>query len=163
MPDLEVAENPSLQRKHWRTERIGWCVMALTVLAETLGAFGGGPLSKATAGSDGPLTLEYERLSRMTRSTSLRVHVDPAAAAGGEVRIWLGRGYLNGVDVERITPPPLGVQVGTNRQTNMFGTRHVSGPLEITFGLRPRAIGTLRGEAGLDGGAPIRFSQFIFP
>ncbi|HEX5420221.1 MAG TPA: hypothetical protein VFY39_09490 [Gammaproteobacteria bacterium] len=168
MPEIEVAENLKLQRKHWRIERIGWCAILLIVLAEVLGAFGGGPFSTAMAVSpNGSLSAEYARLSRMTHPSLLQVRIDESAVRGGEVRLWLSRDYVDDMQVQQVTPQPKSIEIGTGRLTYMFDAAPTSGPLRITFALQAQRMGKIRGAAGLDsgraGGTVIRFSQFIFP
>lgn len=63
--ELETSQDIDLQSRAWAVQRVGWGVIALTVLAALLGLFGPGLFNNATAGSkEAPLWLEYKRFGR---------------------------------------------------------------------------------------------------
>jgi hypothetical protein len=160
----EIHEDPRIERRHWLYERIVWALMALVVLAEILGLFGGGALSRSAveASSDG-LRLEYNRFSRRTSPTHLRVHVQPGSAAGGEVRVWIDRTYLDDVDVQRVTPEPEHVELGSERLIYVFRSGDPTAGAEIAFAVEPQSWGKIRGRAGVEGGEEVAFTQIVFP
>jgi hypothetical protein len=160
----EIHEDPRIERRHWLYERVVWTLMALVVLAEILGVFGGGALSRGAveAASNG-LRVEYSRFSRRTSPTHLRVHVPPGSASGGEVRVWIDRRYLDDVDVQHVTPEPDHVELGSERLTYVFRTQDPAAAAEIAFAVEPQSWGRIRGRAGVEGGEQVAFAQIIFP
>ncbi|MCA1626498.1 MAG: hypothetical protein LC742_00825 [Acidobacteria bacterium] len=162
--DVEINQDLDFQRLVWTVQRVGWVVTALLIVAALLGLFGPGPLSWATAGEGGaPLRLEYNRFERYLAPTTLRVHTGAGAGREGQLRIWLDRTYLEGVQVESVTPQPDSVEAGTDRMTYVFQMPDPNGPTAITFNLLTQQIGTLRGRVGLAEGQTVTFTQFVYP
>ncbi|HEU4616679.1 MAG TPA: hypothetical protein VFV10_01495 [Gammaproteobacteria bacterium] len=161
---LEIDEDIERERRHWLYERIVWSLMALVVVAEILGAFGGGVLSRATAGSpERGLAVEYSRVWRKNAPTDLRFRMPRAPADGGELTLWIARRYLDKLDVDEITPEPERVEVGADRLTYVFNAHEPGIPAEILFEIEPQTWGRLHAAAGLEGGAQVAFTQTIFP
>jgi hypothetical protein len=161
--DLEINQDLRFQRRMWALQRIGWAVMALVVLVGLLGLFGTGPLSSATAGQEeGPLFVEeYERFVRFRIPTTLQVRLDPLGT--GEARLWLDREYLEGVQLQTVTPEPDSVEAGPDGFTYVFKVNDPNRPTSVTFHLQPETIGRLEGRVVLDGGEPVDFEQFVYP
>jgi hypothetical protein len=163
--ELDVQQELDFQRRVWKWQRVCWVLMALLILSTLLGLFGQGLLSDAVAGDrSAPLWLEYNRFGRLhAETTELRVHLGAGVARDGEVRFWLGREYLEGVKILQVTPRPERVEVGADRFTFVFHAAELSAPTVLTFYLEAEQIGRLRATAGLDEGASLGFSQFIYP
>jgi hypothetical protein len=163
--DLEIAVDMKAQRRNWKFQMFGSAVMALIALAGLLGLFGGaGPLSRAAAGDQGASlsVAEYERFLRFDKPTTLEVRLDDAATAGSEPRVWLNRGYVNGVEFQEIDPLPRRVEVARDRVYYVFDVGS-DGPTIVTFELQPDEIGPLEVQVGLDGGPTTTFGQFVYP
>jgi hypothetical protein len=164
MGDLEVGEDLDYQHRSWAVQRVGWVVMGLVALAALLGLFGSGPLSNATTGDESkPLWLEYERFARLQAPTRLRIHLRPSNGGDGKVRVLLNRDYLNGVQIQQVTPQPESVEAGLKQLTYVFQVTEPNQPTAVTFHLQTQQIGLLSGQVGLFGEQPLRFSQFIYP
>jgi hypothetical protein len=162
-PDLELDEDPSFAAREWRFERAGWVVLALLGVAGLLGLLGPGPLSRGSAGTPEGLRVEYQRFAHQHAPSRLRVHVPPAARAGGRVRVWLDHGWTDAVEIEAVTPEPETVEVGGDRVTFAFRTADPDAPLRLTFDLQMQRAGIVRGAAGLPGGPTVRFRQVVYP
>jgi hypothetical protein len=162
--DLELKQDLDFERRTWTVERIGWTVMGLIVLAALAGLFGPGPLSMTTVGEkSGPLWLEYPRFGRFKAPLMLRVHLGPNTVQQGPVRLWLGRDYLESVQIEAVTPPPEHVEAGAERLTYAFAASEPSRSAAITFHLKADQIGWRRGCIGLAESPPLCFRQLIYP
>lgn len=162
--DLEIVEDLGLQHRLWRVRRIAWIVMVLVVLAALLGLFGPGLLSNVTARPrGGPLWLEYHRFERSLAPVTLRVHLGAGAGQAGKARIWLDRHYMEGMQVEHISPPPQSVETGNDRLIYVFQIADPGQATAISFHLTAQRIGLQSGRLGLSNGPPIVFSQFIYP
>ncbi len=165
--DLEVNEDLRFQRRMWAAQRVCWVVMALVVLAALLGLLGPGLLStSAKAGSEGAsLSVEeYERVLRYRKPTTLRLGLGERAGAGaGEARLWLDRKYLEGFQVQKVTPEPKSVEAGSDRLTYVFDVAELSESTSITFDLQPQKAGLLKGQVGPDDGESLSFGQFVYP
>jgi hypothetical protein len=165
MGTLDIEQDLDYQDRAWKRQRVSWVVMALVLLGALLGFFGPGLLGNSTAGNKGdPLWLEYNRFGRLqAETTTLRVYLSQPAGTRGQIRFWLSRGYVEDVRVMQVTPQPDSVEVGPDRFTFVILAPDLSRPTSITFYLEPEKFGRLRGQAGLEGGQSITFSQFIYP
>jgi len=165
-PDgAEIHQDLPFQQRLWKFQRIAWGVMAAIAVAALLGLFGTGPLDEATAGREGsPLWLEFNRFGRLQSETStLKVHLGPHAAVGSQARFWLGRDYLESIQIQQITPRPESVEAGPDRDTFVVRVSDPSRDSLVTLYFDPEKMGPLPGRGGLEGGKPLTFSQFIYP
>jgi hypothetical protein len=162
--DLEIEQDLPFQRREWIAERVGWAGMALVIVAALLGLFGTGLLGKATAGdTEGVLWIEYDRFGRFVAPSTLVVYLGPGAAPQGVARVWLDRRYLESVQIEQVTPEPDNVVAGLDRLIFVFRVAEPGQPTAVKFYLQTEQFGLLTGRAGLAGGEPLRFRQFIYP
>src|SRR5215218_10368758 len=117
--DLQVAEDLKAQRRNWAFSVVGATIMVMVALAGLLGLFGGaGPLSRATVGDqkDTLYIREYERFLRFGKPTTLHVSLDTAAAVqGGQIRLWINREYMMGVQLQEVDPQPDTVEASPER------------------------------------------------
>src|SRR4051794_16621884 len=111
--DLEIGQDMEFESRMQRVEKVGWAVMGLIVLAALLGLFGQGVFSGASAGPEGgPLRVEYDRCLRYQSDQQVRVRLGPGAGSNGKARVWVSASYLEAFQVQRIDPPPEGVELG---------------------------------------------------
>jgi hypothetical protein len=163
--DLDIGEDVPAVRRAWTIQRVAW-VVALVVLAASLaGAFGRGPLSRATAGDrGGPLWIEYERVVRNRAPTDLRLHVRPGG--DGVARVWLSREFVLANPVKQSWPEPEGVSEAAG---GMVYTFEVEGDGEVLLRLQVERIGSMEARVGLAGpdgespASPLVFTQFALP
>lgn len=161
---LQVEEDLDFQRREWRVQRVGWVVVALLLLATLLGLTGPGPLSRATAGSEGaPLRAEYNRFGRHHAPGTVRFELSPEAVRDGKAKLWVSRSYLETVQVDSISPEPESVQAGADRLTYTFDVGELDRPTKLTFHIEPEDFGLIPARAGLEGGPELTFSQFVYP
>jgi hypothetical protein len=162
--DLEIEQDLDFERRTWTVERVGWVLMAGVGIAALAGLFGPGPLSKTMIGAPGgPLWLEYSRFGRFKAPLTLRVHLGPDADQQGAVRIWLSREYLEGVQIERVTPQPGQVEAGPEQLTYDFSLSEPQRSTAVTFALKAEQMGRQHGCVGLANGPTLCFRQFIYP
>ena len=162
--DLGIREDMRRQRAEWIIERAGWALIALVLVAALAGLLGHGPLSRATAGEPGSrLWAEYHRFERHQAPTELRVHLGPGAGSGGELRVWVGRGYLDAIELERVDPEPVAVEAGADQHVFVFAMPDPGRPTSVLFRFQPDTYGSLRGRLGLPDGEEVTFDQFAYP
>lgn len=95
--DLEIRQDQRFQQREWRLERIGWTLIALFVLAGLLGLLGPGPLSWATARSDGGLVeVEYQRFTHWVADDTVEIRVAPDAVGAGAFEVTLTGDWVEG-------------------------------------------------------------------
>src|ERR687889_647174 len=88
-----------------------------------------------------------------------------AAVQGGQIRLWINREYLKGIQLQEVDPQPDTVEASPERLIYVFDAEEgpEDRPTEITFELEPDEMGTLAGRVGLDGEASRTFEQFVYP
>jgi hypothetical protein len=162
--DLELDQDLMFQEREWTIQRIGWVTMMLIIVAALLGLFGTGPLSAATAGdAAGPIAVEYQRFVRHDGRTTLKIRVDSRQGAEGQAEVWLAADYVDGVEIQHVSPEPQEVRADGDRQIYVFAVADPARPVEVSFSLKPRRIGRLPGEAGIPDGTEVTFNQISYP
>ena len=160
--DLEVGQDLDFQRREWAVQRLGWAVVALILVAALLGLLGPGPLSRGTA-EEGPLRVGYQRFERKHAPTKLRIAAAPGAAPQGQLRLWLDRRYLAGVEVQQIEPEPDRVEVAGDRVVFTFEVAEPDRPSEVVVPLEHDAWGVKTARVGLVDGPDLAFRQVVYP
>lgn len=162
--DFEIDQDLRFQDREWKIQRLGWVAILLLVVLALLGLFGTGPLSTATASdADGPLSVDYQRFIRHGGRTTLTIRVGNDYLAGNEVEVSLTDTYLDGVEVQQITPQPQEVRAGDGELIYVFAVEDMTQPFEVSFSLRPQHIGRLSGEASITDGPTVAFDQISYP
>lgn len=160
--DLEIDQDLDHLRTTWRAQRIGWGVMLLLVIGALAGLLGHGPLAAASVVTE-DVRLDYKRFVRHGAVTALRFEVAPGAFTGNEARLWLDREFVEGYEIRSVTPEPDRVSVGGDSLWFTFAVSDPSRPVRINFALQPNAMWLRTGRVGTQSGAPLHFSQFIYP
>ena len=161
--DIQLSEDIKFQERYWKVQRLGWGLFLLVLLAAIAGLLGSGPLSSRSASApDGSLRAEYERFCRIERKSVLQAIAAPSAAAGGRLRIWIVRDYLQRVDLERVVPQPERVETFPDRLLFTFAAADGQQSV-IQFVLEPHAPGRQAISMGVEGKAAVSFRQFIYP
>jgi hypothetical protein len=162
--NLQLTQDLTFERREWTTERIGWAVMAVIILAALTGVFGAGPLSRATVGEPGgQFRVDYPRFARFKAPMTLGIHLGPHTGRQGMARLWLSREYLDGVQIAQVTPQPQQVSAGAEQLTYAFPISEANGSTSVTFFLKAERFGRHGGCAGLVNGPTACFRQFIYP
>ena len=159
---LEFDQDLGHARTLWRVQRAGWAVMALIILGALLGVFGRGPLAHASAES-GALRVEYDRIARHGSSSRLRAEVAPAVRRGDTIRVWVDRAFLEGVEIEAVTPEPVQVETRGDALWFTFLAPDSVRTALISLQLRPDDFGSRRGRVGVEGGGAVAFRQLVLP
>ena len=160
--DLEIAQDLKFQHAEWRFQRVGWLIMLVVVIAALAGAFGRGPLAHATArAGDGSFELDYDRIARHFSNNTFQFKLRADTPANLDtIGIWFESEYLEGLDLQQITPTPIRMASGQGRTTFYFE----AGPgARIEFNYQPDAFGRRRSGVGIEQGASTYIRQFILP
>lgn len=157
-----VEDDVRVLRREWRFERIGWCVLALVIVAGCAGLLGGGQLAGASVVSaDGRVTMDYERIVRHGAPTDIVLRLAPPAAGDTAVTVAIDQEYLAAGGVGRILPAPLEMHGADGRLVYRF--RGAPGRATvIDFALVPGTLGVRRASLTTDHGTlPLR--QLVLP
>ena len=157
--DLEIDQHLGVQAFSWRIQAIGQVLMGLFLAAALAGLFGSGPLSRARAGDPAGLEVEYRRFERRTQEIPLRVTMGPQP--GGTATLWLDASYVAAAPFVRVIPEPERVALEEGRV--LLTMRLVGDRPQVHLTIKPEAFGALRGRLGIQGGAEVSFSQFVYP
>lgn len=156
-----VTENMALQRKIWRFERVGWYVLIVVIGLTLAGLFSKGPIStRQVISADGQLKIEYQRFLRNGSSDALVIHLQGKAREPLEIEV--SGELLQGFEVEMLQPQPLkastsgeGMRLWVLSDSNGLAVLHLT--------LRSDGVGSFDSQVSTPGGAPLRFTQFIYP
>jgi hypothetical protein len=160
---LQINHDLKHEELEWKIERVGWILMALTLLAAMAGLLGTGALSRAKAGQDDLLSVEYSRFARYQAPDSLRVRVNPGVSRNGKVRLWLDSEYIQNIELKHIDPEPERVEAGPERFTYTFNFSGDGQATTLIFHFEPNNFGRMSAAIGLGDGPPLAFTQFIYP
>jgi hypothetical protein len=166
--EIEIEQDRKHLEREWRFQRVGWVLLLLIVLAALSGLLGRGPLARARSGpANAPVRLEYERIVRHGSPTVLTVLLSPEANREKTVRLWIERGYLEAVEIERIVPEP--EQQEVTEQGGIPGILYSirlmrSGqPARVCLYIKPDHYGLQRGKIGLSERPAVSFEQWVLP
>ena len=160
---LQLQEDINFQRRYWRVQRVGWAISALVLMAAIAGLFGGGLLSRVSAGPRAQgFWVEYERFDRAEDPSELRLHLPADAARDGLVRVWFNRAFVDTLKMERMDPAPEKTEISAERVTYWFRAAP-GGELVVNIRHQPENTGRQRAWIGVGESPPLQFTQFIYP
>lgn len=159
---LQLDEDLEFQRREWRFQRAGWWGLSAFVLAAVLGAFGGGPLSAATATSaEGALRIEYERFVRVGTRTRLAIHAQMPSRQPNGLELTIDRSYFEAMRIERIAPEPVDLAIESSTVTLRFeptARENVS----VFVDLQPAGVGRHPTTVRVSGAGSVAIRQFAY-
>jgi hypothetical protein len=157
--EFEVGHDPGFEARWWMVEKASWAVMLALLIAGVIGLFGRGPLAQHSV-SAGTTEIRYERVLRYKTPTVITVNTT-AAAAGGDLHVFVNRALLSRVQLERIVPQPIATFPRSDGALFLF---RPSGPsAEITLVEQPGQVGVVRGAIAVEGGPAAMLRQFVVP
>lgn len=119
--DLAVGEDLEFQRKWWRFETAIWIFFFLVLVADGLGLFGRGWLSKARKqAGDNTLTLHYDWIERASTPSTMTFDFGDAALRNGTLKLFVSDSIVKELGAERISPEPLRSELGDGGITYTF-------------------------------------------
>ena len=161
---LEIDQDLDFQRRAWVAQRVGWALMALFVLAASVGLLGSGPLSHTRQTVPGVMTVEYERFARFETTETLTVRLESASTAGDIVQLSLNRDFLDSARIETVLPPPARVDSAAERLIYVFAMGEPGVPVTVRFTFQPQRIGVHQGVVRLESrDARLSFRQLVYP
>jgi hypothetical protein len=155
---LQISEDMRFQERQWRVSRatVG-ALLALTIVG-VAGVTGSGPLSDAEAGgAGGALEVRYERFLRLGGPVELEVRPE---AGRGTTEIVLDDAYLEGFDLEAVTPQPDSEFADRRGVVLEFED---GPPATAMLSLTAREIGLQRAVVSVSGIGSVSFRQFVYP
>lgn len=158
--DLHLHEDLAHERLEWKLQRIGWVVILLLLIAALLGLFAHGPLSD-TMTVAGDVRVAHHRWERYEAPTRYDITVAPSQVGDGRLRVRLGAGFVERVDVERIEPEPLATRADGDALVHVFAVEP-GRQTRLRIHFRPRRFGTLPVRMRVQG-QPVAFTQFVYP
>jgi len=152
---LQLEEDMPFFTKEVVFQRVGWVLIAITLLLGCLGLFGTGMLSIKKQHVAG-ITFEYEKYLRFENETELIFRL-PASASGTDISFPLP--YHEQFRVEKTMPEAQLVTSANGNMTYRFAT---GGNSEIRIFITPTNTGSIDGTVRV-GSTPFSFSQFVYP
>jgi hypothetical protein len=160
---LQIDENLTYQRREWLFERIGWCTMALVILAAVLGLLGSDPLNSAKSEPVEGVRFEYERRLHYGTCSELHFHLNEVKGPNGECHLWLSKEYLDQVHLKAVVPTPVRVEASSEGYTFIFRLSQKQQPVDLLFRIEPEKPGNMHGRARLGEHPSFDFEQFVYP
>jgi hypothetical protein len=159
---IAVGENLEFQRKWWKFERAIWIFFLIILIADVLGLFGRGWLSKARqSDSAQTLVLDYERIARASTPSIMTLHFGAAAIHDGHIQVYVSQDVIKGLGAQRIAPQPATSTLGNDGVTYTFDATQLPATTEIQ--LQPSFPGTHHFRIQVTGGQPINATVFVVP
>lgn len=158
-PDLEVDDAPQFQQRQWRIQRLGWVLLAATVVTALLGFLGPGPMSWSVVGEQA-LRMEHPRFPQLQAPTHLRFHFQ---AKTSSPELWVDRKYIEKFKIDAIVPAPRSQRAEADRLIFEFDAGVDAAATAVTFYVTPTDAGSAGARAGLIGGPTLTAWQFIYP
>jgi hypothetical protein len=158
---LELLEDPALEQREWKIQRIAWFLMALFVALALLGFFGAGPLSsRVVTSSDGRFKLEYNRFERFQAPSTLRLQL----RANGQptARVWISRKFMENVKVDSMVPAAERVEMRDDGFVYTFSVPR-SESSSIVFHLETEEMGGRPIRIKVDDGPPLDAPHWVYP
>ena len=159
---VAVGENLEFQRKWWKFERAIWIFFLLVLIADVLGLFGRGWLSKARqSDSAQTLTLDYERIARASTPSVMTFTFGPNAIHDGHIQLYVSESVVKPLGAQRVSPQPAVSTLGNDGITYTFGATQLPATAEIQ--LQPSFPGRHHFRVQVVGGQPIEANIFVVP
>jgi len=159
---LAVGENLEFQRKWWKFERAVWIVFFMILVADLLGLFGRGWLSKAQASDSAQtLTVDYERVARASTPSIMTLRFGPNAIHNGHIQLYVSDSVVKPLGAQRISPQPATSALGNDGITYTFDATQL--PASAQIALEPSFPGRHSFRLQVVGGAPIEASIIVVP
>jgi hypothetical protein len=165
---IDTGSNLAFEARFWTFQRLSWGLLACLVAAGLAGGFGRGFLSAATLPFSNGGDIEFEKLIRFKTPTSYMLNVRRTASgptAVEEVRVNVGSGLLEKLNLKigESTPAVASVEGYPGGMVLVFKPAAGAEAFQIKLTFEPKAIGSLRGQLGLSGSAPLEIEQFVYP
>lgn len=159
---LEIEDHIRFDRLEARAERAGWLVMLATVVAAVLGLFGNGLIGYAeNVSPDGRVAVRFDRFLRL--GAPAEVVVEMKRVPPGSLDLAVDRQYLDGMNIERVTPTPASVRMDRDAAIYSFEVKRGVEAFAATFRLMPDSLGFTHGTVAAPGGRPAHLRQVIYP
>ena len=127
---VAVGEDLNFQRRWWKFERAVWILFALILIADILGLFGRGPLSKSELHApDHTIDLKYERIVRSNTPSIMTVQFGPEAIRNGQASLFISQSLIKDLGTQRVSPQPATSVLGGGGITYTFPAN--SGPAVV--------------------------------
>lgn len=149
------------ERAVWKVEHWGWATFALIILAALTGLFGQGPVARAKA-QNSQIVVEYDRFVRYQAPAHLKVHLRNGGGSSMPA-LWIGREFLDRVEVERISPEPERVKLAKDGLIYIFDMAQTNESAKVTVDFKPAGYGNTRVALRLVDGSQVQFTQFFYP
>ena len=133
---VAVGEDLDFQRRWWHFERTIWIFFLFILLADVLGVFGRGYLSKAELRApDQSLFVKYERTERASTPSIMTVELGPAAVHDGKIQLFVSESLIKELGNQRISPQPASSVLSRSGITYTFPV--ASAPAIVEFAMQP--------------------------
>jgi len=159
---VAVGEDLKFQEHWWTFESVAWTVFLLILVADVLGAFGGGWLAKAQIQEPGSgLQVKYERIERTYTPSRMTLQFGPDAVKDGKVKLFVRGNLFKDLGADKVIPQPESTAVGHDGLTYTFPA--TGDATEVAFELEPGAPGMHWIYLQVPGKAPVSARVVVMP
>ena len=151
---MEMQDEIELHKKGWVAQRIGWVLLALILIAASLGFFGNGLVSKRYL-SDEIASVSYERFGRFETPIEMKVN----ANIKNKLELKIPQAYLRKMELDKIVPQPEEQRIENDNMIFSFAANDLA---QVTVYFLPQATGTISTSVDING-RTFNISHFIYP
>jgi hypothetical protein len=160
---IQLSDDPAFSRKSWKAERAGWFFLAAFLIAGFLGLLGPGLLPQVTREEASGVQVSFDRFGRHLGEATIRCRLKRESPESRRATLWIDGGYLDGVAIQSITPPPVEARADSGGSSYSFALEPGADALELRFEISYRNSGPLRGRLGRSAARAVELRQFVYP
>jgi hypothetical protein len=157
-----IGSDQEFERQWSRVQRTFWALLVLFLIAGLSGLFGRGPLSKAKAGPEAGMLVEYERFARWKTPSRIKVFTGDSSPEAHEIQIVLSSDLAQTLRLEQTVPRPTRTEMRGDHIALLFGVTK-PGESVIQLTQEPSRPGRLVSQILGPEGQEVTFSQFVYP
>ena len=159
---IAVGEDLEFQRRWWKFERSIWALFLLILIADVLGVFGRGYLSKAEITTpDHTMHVKYERSQRANTPSIMTIELGPNSIRNGAVQLFASESLIKELGNQRISPQPANSVLTHGGVVYTFPVE--SAPVIVEFAMQPSFPGLHQFSLQVPGSAMVHARVFVVP
>ncbi len=163
--ELEVGADQRFEEAWHRYEVVGRALLVLVAIAGLAGLLGSGPLSHRTVvAPSGLLAVDFEPIARFGTPTQITVHIRPRSGDGSPqtAELHIDSNFVEPMGLQGTLPVALAARAEGGGLTLIIAMA-ADRDAFVRLKARPTEMGPIPLTVSVDGGEPLRWTQYILP